>query len=265
MPPAKASSLTRTQDRPPARISSNLDKGLFSYASAASAAGVGLLALVQPADAKVIYTPVNITIPVNGGSVQLDMNNDGVADFSFYNAVYSGGARRHPANRSPLGFYAHALYVTPLQSANEVGAITSFNKGVCAAELPRGHEISANKNFQPGQLDLFAVAGDYTSPGTVACQWHGKGNSGGYLAVKFVSGSNTYFGWVRISLTTAVPTITGYAYENIPNGSIKTGVTGGPEEKSDASATPAFSAPQPASLGALAQGAPGLRLWRDRQ
>jgi hypothetical protein len=248
----------------PANISPNLDKRLLNYATAASAAGVGLLALAHPAEAKVIYTPTNLPITVNGPFVQLDVNNDGVADFSFYNGIQSGDARRgkHPAGKPPLGFYAHVIAVLPAQSSNQVGAITSFGKGVCAAELPKGRLISANKNFQPGELDLFAVAGDYTSPGSVACPWQGRGNLGGFLALKFVAGGNTYFGWARIALNTTVPTITGYAYEDTPGASIKSGAMGGPEEKSDASQTPALPAPQPATLGALARGASGLALWR---
>jgi len=248
----------------PANLSPNLDKRLLNYATAASAAGVGLLALTQPAEAKVIYTPTNLPITVNGPNVPIDVNNDGVADFSFYNAVNSGGIRvpQRRAGKPPLGFYAHAILALPTQPSNELGAITSFDKNICAAELPKGRLISANKNFQPGELELFGVAGDYTSPGSAACPWQGRGNLGGFLALKFVANGNTYFGWARISLTGTVPTITGYAYEDAPGASIKSGAMGGPDEKSDASQAPALPAPQAASLGALASGASGLALWR---
>ena len=82
------------------------------------------------------------------------------------------------------------------------------------------------------------------------------------VALKFVADGNTYFGWARITLNAGLPTITGYAYESAPGQSIKAGVMGGPEEKSDASQVPALPAPQPATLGALACGASGLALWR---
>jgi len=250
--------------RRPTNLAANLDKRLLNYATAASAAGVGLLAITQSAEAKVIYTPTNRPITVNGPYVQLDVNNDGVADFSFYNVQTSGAARgpNHRASRAPLGFYDHAIVAIPTQSSNEVGAITSFGKAVCAAELSKGRVIGANKNFQPGRLDLFADAGDYTSPGSAACPWRGRNNTGGFLALKFVAGGNTYFGWARIALNTTSPIITGYAYEDAPGQSIKAGATGGPGEKSDASQAPALPPPQPASLGALASGASGLALWR---
>jgi hypothetical protein len=246
--------------RHPAPLAATLNHGLLNYAAAAAATGVSLLALATPTEAKVIYTAVNLPINVNSGLVTIDINNDGVADFGFYNGVFSGGRapKRKPA-QPPLGFYAHDIYEIPLQPGGEVGAITSFNKAVCVAELPQGKVISGNKNFQGGSLDLFAVAGDYTSPGTADCPWQGKGNKGGFVAVKFVVGSNTYFGWVRIRLET-VPTITGFAYENAPGVSIKTGSESGPETA--ALPAPALPGPQPASLGQLAFGSTGLAAWR---
>ena len=152
----------------------NLDKNLINYATAASAAGVSLLALAQPAQARVIFTPANLPITENGPVVQLDVNNDGVADFSFYNSV-SNLVKRHEDAKPPLGFYGHVLAVFP-QPGNEVGAITSFTGGECAAELDAGRKVGSGKNFQQNALDLFAVAGDYTSPGTLNCPWqHNKG------------------------------------------------------------------------------------------
>jgi hypothetical protein len=258
----KARKQTPAQSRPASNLASNLDKGLLQYAAAAGAAGVGLLALSPKAEAKVIYTATNVPITVNGPFVQLDVNNDGTPDFSFYNYVESGDARTRPTARPPLGFYAHAFGVQPAQSANEVGAITSFTKVVCAAEVPQGKEINASKNFIPGRLDLFAVAGDYTSPGSLACPWVGRGNKGGFLALKFVVNGATHYGWARITLApNTVPTLTGYAYEDAPNVGLKAGAIKGPDENADAS-QPAAPAPQPAGLGALAKGASGLATWR---
>ncbi len=86
----KAKNQTPAQSRPASNLASNVDKGLLQYATAAGAAGVGLLALAPTAEAKVIYTPTNIPITVNGPSVPIDLNNDGVPDFYIYNVVNSG-------------------------------------------------------------------------------------------------------------------------------------------------------------------------------
>jgi hypothetical protein len=246
------------KNRRPAHLAMKLDENLLSYAAAASAAGVGLLALAQPAEAKIIYTAANIPIVENAGTVQLDVNNDGTPDFSFYNSVESGAVRKQV--RPPLGFYAHTIDGLGAQAGNELGAMDSFNGNVCAAEVAPKHRIGNGDNFKSGILPLFFVVGDYTSPGTAHCPW--QRNKGGFLALKFVVSGQTYYGWAQISLTGANPVITGYAYENVAGDSILSGEKHGSVETSDASQTPFPAAPQPASLGLLAKGAPGLDAWR---
>jgi hypothetical protein len=58
-------------------LSHSVHKRLNSYALAASAAGVGALALAQPAEAKIIYTPAHKTLH-NGEGFYLDLNHDGL-------------------------------------------------------------------------------------------------------------------------------------------------------------------------------------------
>jgi hypothetical protein len=247
------------KNRRPAHLAMKLDENLLSYAAAASAAGVGLLALAQPAEAKIIYTAANIPIVENAGAVQIDVNNDGVADFSFSNVAESEVRRQA---RPPLGFYAHSIGVGPAtgQTANEVGAMTSFQGAVCAAELPPKHRIGNGDDFKSGFLPMFFIAGDYTSPGTAHCPW--QRNKGGFLALKFVVSGQTYYGWAQISLTGTNPVITGYAYENVAGISILSGEKHGSVETSNASQTLVPAAPQLPSLGLLAKGAPGLAVWR---
>jgi len=247
------------QNRPAAGLSPILDKGLFSYATAATAAGVGSLALAQPAEARIVYTPSNIPIPVNGGVVQLDLNHDGIADFSFYNASRAFRDRARGDGREPLGFSSRFLNIYAVQPGNAVGAITSFTNGTCAAELQPGRKVGPGKNFKQGVLPLFDIAGDSSNPGTLHCPW--QGNKGGFLGLKFVVSGQTFYGWAHITLGT-VPAITGYAFENVPNTTIVTGATHGPDERSDVSQPPALPSSQPATLGILADGARSLPIWR---
>jgi len=250
-----------------ARLCPALDKQLISYATAAGAAGVALLAVAQPAEAKIIYTAANIPIVANAGPVLLDVNNDGVADFSFYAASGSGLPRAGQLRRVPPplgGFFAYfGVGPAPGQTGNEVGAITSFvNAAQCAAEVPGNIKVGNGDNFQSGFLEMFGVAGNYTNPGTAVCPWKGNNNKGGFLALKFVVSGQTYYGWAHISRTGTSPTITGYAYESVAGGSIKTGDTHGPSEQSGTLPGPALTEPQPATLGALALGASGMQIWR---
>ena len=68
-----------------------------------------------------------------------------------------------------------------------------------------------------------------------------------FLGLKFKIKGKTHYGWARLSVhlngTNITSTLTGYAYETIPNKPIITGKT---------------KEAAPATLGALAMGAPGL-------
>jgi hypothetical protein len=62
-------------------------------------------------------------------------------------------------------------------------------------------------------------------------------------------------------------TLTGYAYESIPNKPIIAGRTKGPDEASFEGPNAALTLPtrEPATLAALAMGAPGLSIWRREE
>jgi hypothetical protein len=73
---------------PRARRITELSEGLLhqlnGYALAASAAGVGVIALAHAAEARIVYTPTHITTPQNS-SYYLDVNHDGIYDFRIFN------------------------------------------------------------------------------------------------------------------------------------------------------------------------------------
>jgi len=61
-------------------INSKLEKKLAAYIAAAGAAAVGMLAVTQSAEAKVVFTATNVAVTQ---STPIDLNNDGIADFAF--------------------------------------------------------------------------------------------------------------------------------------------------------------------------------------
>jgi hypothetical protein len=77
-----------SRPRATAELSDSLHHRLNSYALAASAAGVGVLAVAQPADAKIVYTPAHVVV---SEVVPLDLNHDGIVDFTILNTLQSGG------------------------------------------------------------------------------------------------------------------------------------------------------------------------------
>ena len=64
----------------PSTLSESTHERLSLYSLAASAAGVGVLALASPTQAEIIFTPAHIKITPNH-KLALDLNHDGVKDF----------------------------------------------------------------------------------------------------------------------------------------------------------------------------------------
>jgi hypothetical protein len=89
--------------------------------------------------------------------------------------------------------------------------------------------------------------------------------------LKFTLQGKTHFGWARLNVSCIGykirATLTGYAYETIPNKPIITGRTKGPDaisvDKPEATLT--MPTREPGSLGLLAVGAPGLSFSRREE
>ncbi|HEY6764149.1 MAG TPA: hypothetical protein VI386_05210 [Candidatus Sulfotelmatobacter sp.] len=242
-----------------ASINPTLDKSLVAYVAAASAAGVGLVAAAQPAEAKVVYTPTNVTLGHNS-SYSIDLNNDGVADFEISNFFYQY------ARQVPLGAHQNTLTVKPQKQANRaVRAASSLNGAAYAAALAPHKQVGPNSPFQAGYSDLIMANSGGSAYSTVLRgPWFTHRQA--YLGVKFVINGISHYGWVRVTVSGYLSsyTIVGYAYETVPNTPISTGQTSGPARISAMQPTSGISAPQHAiaSLGALARGTDGLPIWR---
>src|ERR1700722_12085827 len=65
-------------------LSESLHQRINAYAIAAGAAGVGVLTLAQPVEAKIVYTPTHHVVGKNG-RYKLDLNHDKIADFILVN------------------------------------------------------------------------------------------------------------------------------------------------------------------------------------
>lgn len=261
----------------PTALPQAIEKKLFSYAAAAGAAGVAMLACAAPAEARVIAKPVNITVPINGGLVQIDINGDGQNDFGLSAAALGGctttstsaakKAKRGPHRRQPppLGcLFNDTVNVVPTQAANEVWQAGVSYGANCAADIAGGVKIGPARPFAGGKMVMAAHTG--SSEGHYFCPWTGSRAPHPFLPVKFTDTSgNFHFGWVRVSVQFAfLATITGYAYETVPNKPILAGATQGAAanaswvDPQDLSPT----LPEVASLGRLALGASGLPVWR---
>ena len=243
--------------RSPKPLPTKLDSKLIAYSAAAMAAGVSIIA--QPAQAKVVYTAVNVPITVNS-TFAIDVNNDGIPDFTISNRSYTPHLRL-----APLGYHSAGVGVTP-KFDNAV--IASGKESFCAGALNSGVTVGPASPFQKKELAMWISAGSYTYSGPGICPWKGSHPPHAYLALKFTAGGLTHYGWARFSVmhaqTHAEVTLTGYAYETVPNQSIKTGVINGPAVKPTRNFVPQMMPPtqRPGGLGFLAAGVPALALWR---
>lgn len=246
-----ASDPTSTRKRAQTRLAPKLDKHLLAYATAASAAGIGLLA--QPAEAKIVYTAAHTTIQGNGGNLNLDLNNDGIADFIIFNGFPEGV-------RHPEGAFGYGLNIYPAQAGNEIWGALSAKGFECAAALPPSVKVGPGAAFQSESLALFLASGSYTRGVTEHCPWASK-HRGAFVGLKFVVDGQTHYGWAHITVGSTT-VLNGYAYETVANQPISTGKTNGPVENAAVSSLPLSPSPQPATLNLLAQGSPGLAIWR---
>jgi len=241
--------------RKTAALPESIHHRLNMYAIAAGAAGVSVLALSQPTEARIIYTSAHVTIGV-GQSYKLDLNHDGIADFTLLNTKRTS---------SSTAFYS--LFERPAKG-NAVEARYSHNGFTRLAKaLSRGARIQSGRAFNHKSALMASVF--YGPAGTVSSgSWLNV--SGRYLGLRFRVNGQTHYGWARLSVRVrferkpVTATLTGYAYETIPNKSIIAGETKGPDDNSidgpDAALT--TPAPKPATLDALALGAAGLSIWR---
>jgi hypothetical protein len=239
------------QRRPQAHLPNKLDRRLIAYSAAATAAGVGLLVLSEPAEAKIVYTAANITIPADQ-SVSFDLNHDGIPDFGFYFYQYG-------AVRKPLGYHEEGLAIDPSKTGNAIWSVQSSKGDACAAALPPGVKVGPGADFQDKSLGLWGSGGTAYSGPFVFCEF-GKRTRGAFLGLKFLISGQTHYGWAHVTVDGSRAVLNGYAYETVPNQPITTGKTSGPVEVGES--LPVEIPAQLATLGALARGSQGLDIWR---
>jgi hypothetical protein len=205
-----------------------------------------------------------------GFPLYIDLNHDGINDFQLRTTYYAGSSGLE------LGLGASGI------ADNQVAGRRFRSSGgyffSAASALPAGAQIGPKGNFSVRfpfmAMEIFNRDGgsQYFDLGPWAGK--GKGVKNRYLGLKFVVDGEVHYGWARISVTLehhrqsddVIGTLTGYAYETIPNKSVKAGQE---TEDADESATGpgettprAVPVPTAATLGMLARGAQALDLWR---
>lgn len=221
------------QSRKTFRLSDSLNRQLNAYALVASAAGVSVLALAGASEGEVVYTET-YRVTHTGAPLYIDLNHDGINDFLVRTNFYRG------TSGTDVGISACGY-----RNADNVVAGRRFSSGSgyffsAAYALPAGARIGPKGNFSVdlpfmAQEHFNHVGYQYSDLGPWAGA--GKGVTDRYLGFKFVILGEVHYGWARLSVTAGherqfddvVGTLTGYAYETIPDKPIIAGQITGPD------------------------------------
>lgn len=220
----------------PHQLSEPIHRHLNRYLLAAGAAGVGALALPQPAEGTVVFTPAHVI--VNGVGYDLDLNHDGIPDFTIL-------------NNSSCDITCNAQVVADRRaSLNGVEGLPSF-----ALALPAGARIGPKYAFS-------GVVMASSTSGVTKGEWVNVADR--FLGLKFVIKGQIHFGWARFSVRhhgegygAFTVALTGYAYETVPGKSILAGQTSVQSVDNSHDGIPTLAPGR--TLGALALGACALR------
>ncbi len=211
------------------RLRPSLHRLLSAYALACG--GAALAVTVQPADAEIIFKPTHRTI-TNGALIIPIARTD---DFGMKDEFYTLSG----------SWSSQLLTIDPEGGAAVVGSNQS------ASALHAGVVVGASAKFQTGKLTM---AGAFQEVQVSSTRVFGPfaNTTNRFLGVKFTIRGKVHYGWARFSKVTASAggklkvsaTLTGYAYETIPDKAITTGQTQNGVAGSSS-----------ASLGELARGA----------
>ncbi len=233
----------KRKSRKRVKLPEALEKRLGVYALTAAAAGAGMLAMAVPAQANDI-TVVNPSLTVGPkGHTTLSINGNSILKLTAtvgQSGIVLAGHLDLKAGSQAAFMGSHPLQAARLYAESWISASASFLKSATLATN-------------------FATFGGFKTVG------HNWANQSGYLGFKFLSNSNTYFGWAHLKVTADAITgetasISQFAYDTCPN----EGIAAGQTHNSNTCSQPT-NTPEPGTLSLLAMGAVGLFALRRKK
>jgi hypothetical protein len=242
-----------------------LDKNLLAIGAAVAAAGISILASAPRAEAKIVYTPAHVQVT---NFLPLDLNHDMVIDFGL---KVNGTAHSSVSGSIWFAYGSQPGNLVVLRDGRD-GYVAALRAGVrvggASAPLKFG-----GVGTMAQRVSICSTNNKCTT--TFKGPWAngGKGVKNRYLGLKFQIKGKTHYGWARLDIGPGVDgrlsgLLTGYAYETIANKAIVTGQKKSTDDSNIEQSNPAaltVPTPKPATLGALAMGAPGLSIWRRKE
>ena len=268
----------------PCNLPEPLQRRLSGYALAASAAGVALLACSVPAGAVPVCKNLAVTL-AGTDTYALDPASQRFAPFNI--------AHTFDNISSLTSYFWNRGFLTP----NSAHAVELLGTNGFPAALASGASIGPDGHFGRGKSSGMLFSFGPLNGGT---KKHHQGNfrfgQTNYFGFRFSISGEDHYGWVRLKVTfgrgfdgtATFIHVRGYGYETTANTAIRAGqcssetslsvlpisngnrIRGaGPETQRNGSiasvAREISRNPRSASLGLLALGAWGLRLWRRKE
>jgi hypothetical protein len=190
-----------------------------------------LAALVTTAHAEIVYNSVNVSIPV-GGYYNIDLDGDGVTDFSLSSKLLQGYCQAGDE-------YVWNLTVTP-SNGNAVVITGGHSGSDYASALLIGVLVNSSQSLYPSASVMAELYWGKCGTGTLG-EWLNL--PARYLGFQFQdAANNTHYGWAELSTVAYVDQqghlqastiLSGFAYETISGQAITTGqATDAPDDPS---------------------------------
>ena len=192
-------------------------KKLKSY----SVLSLSVVGAMSSAKAQIVYTDVNpdSTINTNGSTFNLDLDNNGVADFKFTLMNYTSTINSL--------FHIKEVLISPLNSNSISGStFPFFSSFYLPFALNQNQVIGNGPNWKSFNSYQYMAEVD-TSHGVLAAQvgnWIDSTNK--YVGLKFKIGTETHYGWARLDVSNDAGsfTIKDYAYNTNPDAPVPAGL-----------------------------------------
>lgn len=197
------------------------------------AASAAAFLTAHTTQADVIYTDVDpdVTIDVAGTGIELDLNNNGEVDFTFFFTstnffyfTYWGGINAYVVN---------AIFASP-KNANAIAALPGGGGAYAYPyAISSGIEIGPyagnflQNEYQTLVYQFYAIISSFIYyPIITAGEWI-FGQADKFVGLQLQDGDSTYYGWMRLTVdpTNRAFTIKDLAYENTSDTPIETFIT----------------------------------------
>jgi len=183
------------------------------------------ISMITNAQETIIDVDPDVVIVASSTPYSIDFANDGIIEFSFRVQTMSGDTvlGGQPSTYDGASAILENLNGQPAGlTVNSAFELSNLNEGEFVSS---SDEFGADVSYSLGINLLIDVPGVGSFP-----YLYGSflGASNKYLGVRFTAGTNTHYGWVELSVSSACDSITihSYGYNQTPDDSVDAGVMG---------------------------------------